>query len=165
MKKPLKRILAENVKRLMLVVPEVATQAKLAARAHMSQSSIHRIINEDTEPEIETVGKLAEAIGVSIATLLTEGEGDDLSGIVHEKYKALPHAEKEKIKSFIEFVIASHEAATTGTPVTHTGRQDPPNEEREVAQRLNQRKPSDQTLTSHERQNSVRGRRKKPTGA
>lgn len=165
MKKPLKGILAQNVKRLMQVVPEVATQAKLAARAHMSQSSIHRIINEDTEPEIETVGKLAEAIGVSIATLLTEGEGDDLPAIVHEKYKALPYTEKEKIKSFIEFVIASHEAATSGTPVTHTERQDPQNEEHEVAQRLNQRRPSDQTLTSHERQNSVRGRRKKPTGA
>lgn len=94
MKTPLKQVLAQNVKRLMGEVPEVATQAKLAARAHMSQSSIHRILNEGTEPEIETVQKLANAIGVPIATLLTEDQADELP-LTLGKYRALPASEKE----------------------------------------------------------------------
>lgn len=165
MKTPLKRILAQNVRRLMKGVPEVSTQAKLAVRARMSQSSIHRILNEDTEPEIETVGKLADAIGVPIGVLLTEfaEDGADMQfPISYEKYSALPTSEKEKIKSFIEFIVASHDAAKRGALSTHTERIEPSETHREAAQKLAQRKPSDQTLTSHERQNITPQRQKKP---
>jgi transcriptional regulator with XRE-family HTH domain len=156
MKTPLKRVLAQNVKRLMGLVPEVGTQAKLAARAHMSQSSVHRILNEDTEPEIETVQKLANAIGVSIAALLTENQEEELLPFAHEKYRALPLAEKEKIKAFMDFVIASHEAEKAGAPVTFSERLEPTPSTRAVAQKLAQRQISDHTLTSNERKSEVR---------
>ncbi|MFM0660115.1 helix-turn-helix domain-containing protein [Paraburkholderia sediminicola] len=165
MKTPLKRVLAKNVKRLMGLVPEVATQAKLAARAHMSQSSVHRILNEDTEPEIETVQKLANAIGVSVATLLTEDQGDELPPFAHEKYRALPLAEKEKIKAFIDFVIASHEAEKAGVPINFSERLEPTQSARATAQELAQRQTSDHTLTSHERKTENRGPRKKSRSA
>lgn len=161
MKTPLKRVLAKNVKRLMGLVPEVATQAKLAARAHMSQSSVHRILNEDTEPEIETVQKLANAIGVSVAALLTEGQPDELPPLAQEKYRALPVAEKEKIRAFIDFVIASHEAEKAGVPITFSERMEPTQSSRAIAQELAQRETSDHTLTSHERKTEIRGTRKK----
>ncbi len=161
MKTPLKRVLAKNVKRLMGLVPEVATQAKLAARAHMSQSSVHRILNEDTEPEIETVQKLANAIGVSIAALLTEDQGEELTPFAHEKYRALPSAEKEKIKAFIDFVIASHEAEKAGVPITFTERLEPTPPGRVIAQELAQRQISDHTLTSNERKSDLRSPAKK----
>lgn len=161
MKTPLKQVLAQNVKRLMGEVPEVATQAKLAARAHMSQSSIHRILNEGTEPEIETVQKLANAIGVPIATLLTEDQADELPPLTLGKYRALPASEKEKIKTFIEFVIASYEAENAGVPITFSERLEPTESARTVAAGLAQRQSSEHTLTSHERKTESRDSRKR----
>jgi transcriptional regulator with XRE-family HTH domain len=165
MKTPLKRILAQNVKRLMPLVPEVSTQAKLAVRAHMSQSSVHRILNEQTEPEIETVGKLADAIGVSIGTLLSEGEDEGLPPVLQDRLKKLPPEEREKIRAFIEFVIASHEAQKAGVPTSFTERTTPNEQDRKAAQGLAQRHSSDHTLTSHERTKALRGPRSKSKGA
>ncbi|CAM2154400.1 Helix-turn-helix [Paraburkholderia tropica] len=156
----LRTLLARNVRRWMAVVPEAATQAKLAARSGMSQSSIHRILNEATEPELTSIESLAKALGISIGTLLSEDEEDDSLPFTREQYSSLPPEDKEKVKAFIEFMVASNEAARTGGgPLTHKERLSSTPEDTETASRLEKRSPSNHALTNHVRQNQVRERK------
>lgn len=151
MKTSIRELLALNVKQLMKLIPEASTQAKLAVRAGMSQSSIHRIVNAATEPELTTLENLAKAFGVPIGRLLAE-EGDDLlpPGAV-DAYRNLPSEDKEKIKAFIEFVLASRQAEKLGLPLNFSERLSATESGKETARGLKQRRPSDNTLTSHER--------------
>jgi transcriptional regulator with XRE-family HTH domain len=114
--KSMRKLLAENVRRWMVRVPAVDTQAKLAVRAGMSQSSVHRVLYEDTEPELETAYKLARAIGISVSDLLRDDKGATIAPFDLERYAALPDVEKEKIRAFAEFVMASHESSRSHQP-------------------------------------------------
>ncbi len=110
----MRKLLADKVRLWMGRVPAADTQAKLAERAKMSQSSIHRVLNLGTEPELSTAYKLASAFGISIAQLLDDEDGrEGISAlpIDPKRFAGLPASEKEKIRAFAEFVMATYEAS------------------------------------------------------
>ncbi|WP_213778859.1 helix-turn-helix transcriptional regulator [Caballeronia sp. dw_276] len=151
--KSMRALLAERTRTWMSRVPEAGTQAKLSARAGMSQSSIHRVLFQDTEPELDTAFKLASAFGITVAELLAEDgvDTDQRLPFDVERYQALPETEKEKIKAFAEFVIATHEtSAKTPSIVSETIHATP--SEMALARRVAQRNLTTDTLSTHENQ-------------
>lgn len=117
--KPMRTVLAEKARLWMSRVPEANTQAKLAARSGMSQSSIHRVVMETTEPLLETAHKLSRAFGVSLARFLDDEDREDV-GLPFDMadYARLPAEGKQQIKEFAEFVMAKHRLANEHLP-TH----------------------------------------------
>ncbi|MGF7130504.1 DNA-binding XRE family transcriptional regulator [Paraburkholderia sp. EB58] len=164
--KSMRKLLAENVRRWMARVPAVDTQAKLAAHAGMSQSSVHRVLHEDTEPELETAYKLACAIGISVSDLLREDDGTTVAPFDLERYAALPDMEKEKIRAFAEFVLTSHESARSHQPsseqFTETIRPDP--EQSRLVKHVAQRNLTTDTLTTHVQPSQNRKNTRKTKG-
>lgn len=167
--KSMRALLAERTRVWMARVPEAETQAKLSARAGMSQSSIHRVLFQDTEPELDTAFKLASAFGITVSELLAEDDtlvGSKLPFDI-ARYQRLPDAEKEKIRAFAEFVMATHEASNT--PKTISATINATSDEKALALRVAQRNLTTDTLSTHEtnqhqKQKPIR-RRSKSTGS
>ena len=159
--KSMRALLAEKTRSWMARVPEAGTQAKLSARAGMSQSSIHRVLFQDTEPELDTAYKLASAFGITVSKLLADDESIDQAQLPFDmdRYQKLPEAEKEKIKAFAEFVMATNEvgkrqALTVSDTLVATS------DEKALALRVAQRTITTDTLSTHE---TKQQKRKEPT--
>ncbi|MFL9899039.1 helix-turn-helix transcriptional regulator [Paraburkholderia fungorum] len=151
----MRKLLADKVRLWMTRVPAADTQAKLAVRAGMSQSSVHRVLFMDTEPELATAHKLAAAFGITVSELLADDEVEAPIGALPfdvTRYSALPPGEREKIKAFAEFVIATHEAssqpATTLNTLSTTIEATP--EEQALVGRVAQRNLTTDTLSEYE---------------
>lgn len=104
----LQALLAKNVRQQMDLRPHLDTQAKLAVRAGVTQSTVGRILRGEVSPLLCNVEAVAEALGVSVTSLLVEESTSDEIQYDHEAFARLPPAEKEKIKSYIGFVIATN---------------------------------------------------------
>ncbi|WP_257835037.1 helix-turn-helix domain-containing protein [Burkholderia glumae] len=149
----MRKLLADKVRQWMQRVPEADTQAKLAARAKMSQSSIHRVVKMDTEPELATANKLASAFGISISQLLAdEDDASSQAPFDLQRYNRLPASEKEKIRAFAEFVMGTYEAGrdAAGEPDTITVKIPATEDERAVVKRVAQRHLTTDSLSDHE---------------
>ncbi|MFM0647256.1 helix-turn-helix transcriptional regulator [Paraburkholderia bryophila] len=160
----MRKLLADKVRLWMTRAPEADTQAKLAARAKMSQSSVHRVLFMDTEPELATAHKLAAAFGITVSELLADETAESMQVALPfeaKRYAALPPAEREKIRAFAEFVIATHEASTRPAlaleTVSETIEAKP--EERAMVERVAQRNLTTDTLSTHE---TSKDKQKKP---
>ena len=161
----MRKLLADKVRLWMTRVPEADTQAKLAARAGMSQSSVHRVLFMDTEPELATAHKLAAAFRITVSELLAD---EDVEAPRHAlpfdvaRFSAMPVGEQEKIKAFAEFVMATHEASTQPADelrtVSATIEATP--EEQALVGRVAQRNLTTDTLSDHE---TSKHQHKKPT--
>jgi transcriptional regulator with XRE-family HTH domain len=151
--KSMRALLAERTRVWMARVPEAGTQAKLSARAGMSQSSIHRVLFQTTEPELDTAFKLASAFGITVSELLSEE--DMPAGVALpfdiDRYRALPESEKEKIKAFAEFVMATHEVGDRPPSIVAETIHATP-EEKALTRRVAQRNLTTDTLSTHENQ-------------
>lgn len=149
--KSMRALLAERTRVWMARVPEAETQAKLSALAGMSQSSIHRVLFQDTEPELDTAFKLASAFGITVSELLAEDDAMTGSKLPFDvaRYQRLPDAEKEKIKAFAEFVMATHEASNK-PPKTISATINATSDEKALALRVAQRNLTTDTLSTHE---------------
>lgn len=166
----MRKLLADKVRLWMTRVPAADTQAKLSAKAGMSQSSVHRVLNLDTEPELITAYKLARAFGVTVAQLLSED--DQASGSTPfdlERYARLPDGEKEKIKAFANFVFATHEMGLEGgqEPAILSETIAATNDERALVSRVAQRNLNTDTLSEHEttEKQGQKAKRKHPKSA
>jgi transcriptional regulator with XRE-family HTH domain len=67
---PAKRALARNVLRLRR--EKDFSQHELAARARVTQALVSAIELEDANPTVESVARLARALGVTVADLFAE---------------------------------------------------------------------------------------------
>lgn len=111
--KPVREVLAENVLRYMREHDDIDTQPKLAKRAKVSQSSISRVCEGKIDTQLRIVESLAAAIGVTPAELLTDqSESTDALRYDRAKLAVLPRSEKEKIESYISFVLNQHTSST-----------------------------------------------------
>jgi transcriptional regulator with XRE-family HTH domain len=164
----MRKLLADRVRIWMSRVAAAGTQAKLSTRAGMSQSSVHRVLNEGTEPELVTAHKLAQAFGITVSELLNE---DDDANAAYpfdlKRYAGLPASEKEKIKSFAEFIFATHEISTSAgdEPAAVSETTAATDNERALVSRVAQRNLITDTLSEHEttqkqNQKATRNRRK-----
>lgn len=159
----MRKLLAEKVRLWMGRVPAVDTQAKLAVKAGMSASSIHRVLHEDTEPELETAYKLARAFGISLSEFLSDQEGKSASLLDADRYATLPDSEKAKIQAFAEFVLANHSSTnaiseTAKEVRTHLGTTA---ERAQMTERVAQRDHTTEPLRIHAEpsQNRKKGRK------
>jgi transcriptional regulator with XRE-family HTH domain len=166
----MRKLLADKVRLWMTRVPEADTQAKLAVRAKMSQSSVHRVLFMDTEPELATAHKLAAAFGITVSELLADEDGgSSLATLPFDirRYAAMPLAEREKIRAFAEFVIATHEASTRSATALETvsATIEATPKERALVGRVAQRNLTMDTLSEHEtsknQQQKTRSKRSK----
>jgi SOS-response transcriptional repressor LexA len=74
-KQPASEVLAANVKSLLDTHGTINTQAKLAQKSGVAQSSISRILRADTQATAETIEAIASAFGVTAADLMSPGLG------------------------------------------------------------------------------------------
>lgn len=109
--KPIREVLAANIRHYMREVPSVDTQVKLAKKAGISQSSVARVLAGNIDTQISIVAALADAIGVRTADLLIETsdrETEPLLDLI--KLGTLPKTDQEKIKAFADFVFSQSTA-------------------------------------------------------
>lgn len=156
-RKPLREILAANVRRYMSIVPAVDTQAKLAKRAGISQSSVARVVAGNVDTQIGIVESLADAIGVSAAELI-EDEANAKGTLQYDRtrFAALPETEQAKIKSYIDFVLsqAGHTKIEADGSLTVSKDVTPSAQQRLRAGRAAQRPLSDQSLSIDDTDNT-----------
>ncbi|MEM5449871.1 helix-turn-helix domain-containing protein [Paraburkholderia guartelaensis] len=101
-------VLAANIRRLLETHPILNTQAALAKRAGIAQSSIARVISAAVHPQLDVIESIAAAFKVSIADLLTEGDASPSHGLELEKFAELPEEDKEKAASYVRYLIAEN---------------------------------------------------------
>lgn len=81
-----RQILANNLKFLMSYYPDLGTQPKLEAKSGVGQTTIGRILRNETEAKIDTVLELAKAFRLGVGDLLDSGlierltAGSNISG-------------------------------------------------------------------------------------
>lgn len=74
-KQPVSEVLAANVKSLLDTHGTINTQAKLAQKSGIGQSSISRILRTDTQATTETIEAIARAFGVTTGQLMSPSLG------------------------------------------------------------------------------------------
>lgn len=78
-------------------------QTRLSNKAHVSQSTIFRVLNSATNARIGTLNKIADALGIPIEYLVIEDETKALLCLEisrmdkDEVHQTLLHLEKEKL--------------------------------------------------------------------
>lgn len=106
---PLQALLAKNVRQQMSLRPHLNTQVKLAAKAGVAQSTVGRILRGEVSPLLSHVESVAAAFGVTVTSLLTDENERGEIQYDQSAFARLPAAEKEKIQSYIGFVIATNQ--------------------------------------------------------
>lgn len=153
--KPIREILADNVRAFMGQIDAVSTQVKLAKRAGVAQSSVNRVLGAQVDTQIGVVEALASAFGVPAGALLIEHGhlGDDI-GAIARKIATLSADDRKKVEAFVDFVHSSaRENASRDTgelDATVSGSED----ERSTARRAAQRPLSNQSLSIDPHDNS-----------
>jgi len=162
-KKPIREVLAANIRRHMRTVPAVDTQVKLAKRAGISQSSVARVLAGNVDTQVSIVESLAIAIGVTAAELL-EDEADAQTSLHYDRarFAALPVTEQAKIKSYIDFVLSQAGDAKIEEDGSLTVSKEvaPSKQQRLRAGRAAQRQLSDESLGIDETHNDTTKKRR-----
>ena len=84
------RKVAANIRRLMADRREPLTQQALAAKAHVQQSAISRLLNVQNEPTFCLVARIAKALRVPLDMLLSEPEPEQELELAGEKFSSGP---------------------------------------------------------------------------
>lgn len=129
----------------------VDTQTKLANRAGISQSSVARVLAGNVDTQISIVAALAEAIGTTPSRLLDDQDAEPELQLDRERFARLPAAERAKIQSYIDFVMAQPESANADSlSISQKLTQTKDQEDR--TRRAAQRSISQETLSINENQ-------------
>jgi transcriptional regulator with XRE-family HTH domain len=101
------QILAENIRQLMSGHQTLGTQAALARKSGLAQSSIQRVITAAVHPQLDVIEAIARAFKVTPAELLTPhlNAESTRSAQPHASVDALSNEEKEKVASYIRFLL------------------------------------------------------------
>jgi transcriptional regulator with XRE-family HTH domain len=161
-KKPIREVLAANIRRYMRSVPAVDTQVKLAKRAGISQSSVARVLAGNVDTQVSIVESLASAIGVSAAELLEDAT--DAKASLHydrARFASLPAVEQAKITSYIDFVLsqASDTKVEADGSLSVTRKTAPTKQQQLRAGRVAQRQLSNESLGIDETHNDTTRKR------
>lgn len=159
-----KAILAANLRRLMDGSSTLDTQAKVATRAKIAQSTVGRLLRGEVHAQLAQVEALAEAFRVAVAELMTDPAASNAPTSDALNYAHLPEPEKAHIAAFIEFIIARHAANEDENSLTIEHRSEaPPGLKQRLMQAI-QRELNDDSLTfAHEdkKENNIPERRKR----
>lgn len=103
-----REIVVHNLKQWMINNQELSSQQRLADASGVSQPSINRILRNEVSANVAHLEAIATAFGRKTYELLLPQEGRAAIKYDHEQFALLPQGEKEKIESFIDFVIEQH---------------------------------------------------------
>lgn len=163
---PAREILALKLRKLMDAHPTLNTQGRLAARAGLAQRTVGRMRNNEADPQLGHVEAVADALGVSLVSLISD-ETASGGGLQYDTAAVaqLSGEDRKKIESYIEFVLSTSGAARTGSQETVNISETMPASKAQTAsvRRAAQRPLSDKTLSINEDQSHAtegkRGRR------
>jgi transcriptional regulator with XRE-family HTH domain len=115
MERDVGKALAERLKELMQVRPDLDTQEKLSKATALSQTTIGRILKNKVSPSLEHVGLLADAFGLTIGQLVVQ-DTDHLPILNYDrvKFAKVPPELKRKIESYVEYELCSFAALDCG---------------------------------------------------
>lgn len=111
----LRKLLAKRVRQLMADSLDLQTQAALAERTGVAQTTIGRVIKEQVSATIDNIESIADAFGIEAYELLG-GKSDSLStDEFWQKIEKLPPADRERIHQFVMFAIAHNDYIAKNT--------------------------------------------------
>lgn len=102
-------VIARNLREWMDKSDKLNTQGKLQKESMVSQSTIQRILSREVDPTVSVINSLAGAFGRYGYELLMPSADSRQITYDRDAFRALPDDEKEKISSFIEFVISQNQ--------------------------------------------------------
>lgn len=101
----LKMIVARNIQALM--DEKGLTGYSLARLAKMGPTGIYDILKGNSRsPRLDTLEKVANALGVTVFELMTEVSDIDLRNRIHAKIDALPESERARAERIIDAMLA-----------------------------------------------------------
>ncbi|HHW7207359.1 helix-turn-helix transcriptional regulator [Escherichia coli] len=102
-------IAAHNLERWMRESDDLNSQSKLHRASGISQNTVSRMLNNEVSVSISTLESIASAFGRRGYELLMHPQ--DQSSIKYDRarYESLPKSEKDKIESYIEFVLSQND--------------------------------------------------------
>lgn len=102
-------IAAHNLERWMRESDDLNSQGKLHRASGISQNTVSRMLNNEVSVSISTLESIASAFGRRGYELLMHPQ--DQSSIKYDRarYESLPKSEKDKIESYIEFVLSQND--------------------------------------------------------
>lgn len=98
-------VVAQNLRVWMDKSEDMKTQGKVHRASGVNQSTVGRVLNKEIDPTISTVNSIAKAFGRNGYELLIPNVDTRQIEYDRDAYETLDPADKEKITSFIEFVI------------------------------------------------------------
>lgn len=99
---------AHNLRAWMSDNRDLSSQKKLADKAGLSQSSINRMLRNETTITIANLDAIAAAFGRRGYELLIPPDDPSVIKYDRSRYALLPKSEKEKVESFIDFVMTQN---------------------------------------------------------
>lgn len=105
----LKALVSARLRHLMDTRPDLDTQAKVAARAHISQASVARILSQQQAATVDSLEAIAHAFDIQAYELLMPAPQD---AALTRGLARLSPEDKRRILAYIEI--------TAGVPVWHT---------------------------------------------
>ncbi|MGV3930492.1 helix-turn-helix domain-containing protein [Citrobacter braakii] len=100
---------ARNLQAWMQDNRELSTQGKLAKASGVAQATINRMLNNEASVSISTLESIAAAFGRRGYELLISPRDPASISYDRMKYALLPESEKDKIESYIDFVISQND--------------------------------------------------------
>ena len=86
------------------------TEAKVAAAAGVSQSTVHRILAREVSPSIAVLVPIASVFGRRVYEMMLPLPVRQLLPYGHDAYVNLTQENKDKIRSFMDFIYAQNKS-------------------------------------------------------
>ncbi|WP_334470414.1 helix-turn-helix domain-containing protein [Arsenophonus sp. PmNCSU2021_1] len=98
------KIVSDNLTTFMMI-DGVKSQAQLSVKSKLGQSTINRIVKNESSATIDSLEAIAKALGRKPYELMLPPNDNNVLKYDHKKFAELPWSAKEEIQDFIEFVI------------------------------------------------------------
>ena len=107
-KKPLRQIFRERLLALVAASDDSDVQTRLAKAAGVSQSTVSRMLNANTNIKINTVDAIARAFGMTGAEFLLNAGASTHTGRFAADYNSLPEDARKSVDDYVRFIIEDH---------------------------------------------------------
>ncbi|EOG8085281.1 helix-turn-helix domain-containing protein [Citrobacter koseri] len=102
-------IAAHNLERWMRESDNLTSQGKIERASGISQNTVSRMLNNEVSVSISTLEAIASAFGRRGYELLMHPQDQSSIKYDRSRYESLPKSEKDKIESYIEFVLSQND--------------------------------------------------------
>lgn len=144
----IRQVLAAQIKDRMAKRPDLDTQAKLAKAAHVTQSTIWRVLEEKVGASVDVVEALAKAFGVMPITLLS----DQQESRFLEAWSKLDDDERYKVVVFMEVTAQARASTIQNAPLSWTSEKQIPQSMVAASHRASARRPGTTPEEQNDRQ-------------